>query len=160
MESSGAIGDDAELGALRVGHDYDRPLVVLVTLAGLAAAERHDAGGSRLEVVGKQVEMDPGLALLGSGTGWKFSIGRPSAAEVRRSQPGIGSWTSPPSRPAQNLPTRSISRQSTVISCRRNDTTNVIIESVAAAPNRFDPGNRPARRRSTTTTFGLGLDNP
>jgi hypothetical protein len=78
--------------------------------------------------------MDPGLALLGLRDGWKLSIGRPSAAEARRSQPGIGSWTSPPSRPAQNLPTRSTSRQSIVISCRRNDTTNVIIESAQRLP--------------------------
>ena len=69
---SGAIGDDAELGAFWVGHDYDRPLVVLATLAGRAATERHDAGDCPVEVVGKQAEMDPGLALLGIG----YMLGR------------------------------------------------------------------------------------
>ena len=57
--------DEAELVALRIGHDEDHALVVVVPLAGVPATEPRHGGHRVVDVVGADVEVHAVLALLG-----------------------------------------------------------------------------------------------
>ena len=67
--------DEAELVVLDVLDDHDPTLVVLMSFTGRGAAERDDLGDAVVDVVDLDVEVEPVLGPLDSGTGWKTRRG-------------------------------------------------------------------------------------
>ena len=109
--------EQAEFGALGIGHHRDRALVVDVDLARPVAAERADPGQRGGQIAVRRSRWIRVLPTFGSGTGWNVRAGPPGTAGAARAQPGSGSSSrsSPRSR-RQNSATTPTFPQSMVTS--------------------------------------------